>query len=102
MINARYIMVLVLTKGYWQINLIIRVQRLAVFVTNFGSYLPLIKHFRMLNAPYRFSKSMDKMLESLEEFCLPHFDAITIFSGNLGGPFAAYRKSAYEIQSRLR
>lgn len=78
--SAKYITVLDLTKGYWQIPMTPRAQRVAAFVTSFGSYLPVTMPFGTLNASYRFSKFMDKMLRGLEKFCLPYLDDMAIFS----------------------
>ncbi|KAG8192403.1 hypothetical protein JTE90_017938 [Oedothorax gibbosus] len=52
--SAQYITVLDLGKGYWQIPLTERSQRLAAFVTNFGTYKPLRMPFGLKNAPYEF------------------------------------------------
>ncbi|KAG8187159.1 hypothetical protein JTE90_020036 [Oedothorax gibbosus] len=52
--SAQYITVLDLSKGYWQIPLSERAQRLAAFVTNFGTYKPLRMPFGLKNAPYEF------------------------------------------------
>lgn len=57
-----------------------RVQRVAAFVTNFGSFLPFRMPFGLIGASYRFSKFMSKILHGLEEFCLPYFDDTAIFS----------------------
>ncbi|KAG8176254.1 hypothetical protein JTE90_021351 [Oedothorax gibbosus] len=63
--SAQYITVLDLSKGYWQIPLTERAQRLAAFVTNFGTYKPLRMPFGIKNnAPYDFSK-MGKLEKDL-------------------------------------
>ncbi|GBM81209.1 Transposon Ty3-I Gag-Pol polyprotein [Araneus ventricosus] len=53
--SAKYITVIELTKGYWQIPLSPQAQRYAAFSTPFGSYRPLTMPFGLLNAPYCFS-----------------------------------------------
>ncbi|KAG8187741.1 hypothetical protein JTE90_015611 [Oedothorax gibbosus] len=53
---ANFISVIDLTKGYWQIPLTARAQRLAAFVTTFGTYRPLVLPFGLVNAPFGFSK----------------------------------------------
>ncbi|GBL95635.1 Retrovirus-related Pol polyprotein from transposon 412 [Araneus ventricosus] len=55
---AKYISVLDLTRGYWQIPLSPRVQRYAAFVTTFGTFRPLRLPFGLKNAPYYFSRLM--------------------------------------------
>lgn len=80
--SAECITVLDLTKGYWKIPMTARAQKLATFVTSFGSFLPQTQTFMpfgMLNASYRFSKFMNKVLRGLEECCLPYLDDMTIF-----------------------
>ncbi|GBM77405.1 hypothetical protein AVEN_62827-1, partial [Araneus ventricosus] len=49
---SKYITLLDLAKGYWQIPLSPRAQRLAAFVTNYGTYRPLRMPFGLKNAPY--------------------------------------------------
>ncbi|GBM62985.1 Transposon Ty3-I Gag-Pol polyprotein [Araneus ventricosus] len=56
--SAKYITVIDLTKGYWQIPLSPQAQKYAAFSTPFGSYRPLTMPFGLLNAPYCFSKFM--------------------------------------------
>lgn len=77
--SADYITVLDLTKGYWKIPMLARAQKLAAFVTSFGSFLPQTMPFGLLNASYRFSKFMDKVLRGLEECCFPYLDDMTVF-----------------------
>ena len=79
---AHYITVLDLSKGYWQIPLTERAQRLAAFVTNFGTYKPLRMPFGLKNAPYEFSKMVYQLLEGCEEYAVPYLDDIAIFSNN--------------------
>ncbi|KAF8794789.1 Transposon Ty3-G Gag-Pol polyprotein like [Argiope bruennichi] len=74
------IMVLDLSKGYWQIPLNPRAQRIAAFVTSFGSYGPLRLPFGLKNAPYFFSKLMAEVLKGCEEYAVPYLDDIAIYS----------------------
>ncbi|KAG8171994.1 hypothetical protein JTE90_000411 [Oedothorax gibbosus] len=60
---ANFISVIDLTKGYWQIPLTARAQRLAAFVTTFGTYRPLVLPFGLVNAPFGFSKFMSQLLQ---------------------------------------
>ncbi|KAG8172423.1 hypothetical protein JTE90_022106, partial [Oedothorax gibbosus] len=80
--SAQYITVLDLSKGYWQIPLTERAQRLAAFVTNFGTYKPLRMPFGLKNAPYEFSKMVYQLLEGCEEYAVPYLDDIAIFSNS--------------------
>lgn len=78
--SAKFITILDLAKGYWQIPLSKRAQRYATFCTNFGSYRPLRMSFGLKNAPYFFCKLMSSLLKGLEEFAVPYLDDIAVFS----------------------
>ncbi|GFX81866.1 retrovirus-related Pol polyprotein from transposon 297 [Trichonephila clavipes] len=77
---AKFITVLDLSKGYWQIPLSKTAQRYAAFCTSFGTYRPLRMSFGLKNAPYFFSKLMAELLNGLEDFVVPYLDNIAIFS----------------------
>ncbi|GFV67668.1 retrovirus-related Pol polyprotein from transposon 297 [Trichonephila clavipes] len=77
---AKFIIVLDLSKGYWQIPLSKTAQRYAAFCTSFGTYRPLRMSFGLKNAPYFFSKLMAELLNGLEDFVVPYLDDIAIFS----------------------
>ncbi|GFS62269.1 retrovirus-related Pol polyprotein from transposon opus [Trichonephila inaurata madagascariensis] len=79
---AKYITLLDLTKGYWQIPLTPKAQRLAAFTTKFGTYRPLRMPFGLKNAPYYFSRLMAELLQGCEKFALPYLDDVAIFSEN--------------------
>ncbi|GBN84721.1 hypothetical protein AVEN_133378-1 [Araneus ventricosus] len=76
---SKYITLLDLAKGYWQIPLSPRAQRLAAFVTNFGKYRPLRMPFSLKNAPYFFSKMMAELLNGGKEFAVPYLDDVAVF-----------------------
>ncbi|GFT32973.1 hypothetical protein TNCV_149561 [Trichonephila clavipes] len=77
---AKYISILDLTRGYWQIPLSLRAQRYASFVTTFGTFKPLRLPFGLKNAPYYFSRLMANLLRNCEDFAVPYLDDIAIFS----------------------
>ncbi|GFS70560.1 hypothetical protein TNCV_1490251 [Trichonephila clavipes] len=77
---AKYISILDLTRGYWQIPLSPRAQRYASFVTTFGTFKPLRFPFGLKNAPYYFSRLMANLLRNCEDFAVPYLDDIAIFS----------------------
>ncbi|GFW81091.1 retrovirus-related Pol polyprotein from transposon 17.6 [Trichonephila clavipes] len=79
---AKYITLLDLTNGYWQIPLTPKAQRLAAFTTSFGTYHPLRMPFGLKNAPYYFSRLMAELLQGCEKFALPYLDDVAIFSEN--------------------
>ncbi|GBN64084.1 Transposon Ty3-G Gag-Pol polyprotein [Araneus ventricosus] len=77
---AKYISVLDLTRGYWQIPLSPRAQRCAAFVTTFGTFRPLRLPFGLKNAPYYFSRLMASLLRNCEDYAAPYLDDVAIFS----------------------
>ncbi|GFX98966.1 hypothetical protein TNCV_4301411 [Trichonephila clavipes] len=79
---AKYITLLDLTKGYWQIPLTPKAQRLAAFTTSFGTYHPLRMPFGLKNAPYYFSRLMAELLQGCKKFALLYLDDVVIFSEN--------------------
>ncbi|GFX16806.1 retrovirus-related Pol polyprotein from transposon 412 [Trichonephila clavipes] len=62
---AKFITVLIVSKGYWQIQLSNTAQRYAAFCTSFATYRPLRMSFGLKNAPYFFSKLMAELLNGL-------------------------------------
>ncbi|GFY29655.1 retrovirus-related Pol polyprotein from transposon 297 [Trichonephila clavipes] len=78
--EAKFITVLDLSKGYWQIPLSKTAQRYAAFCTSFGTYRPLRMSFGLKNAPYFFSKLIAELLNGREDFVVPYLDDIAIFS----------------------
>ncbi|GFY76177.1 retrovirus-related Pol polyprotein from transposon 17.6 [Trichonephila inaurata madagascariensis] len=77
---AKYVSVLDLTRGYWQIPLSKNAQRYAAFVTNFGTFKPLRIPFGLKIAPYDFSRLMASILKDCEEYAVPSLDDVAIFS----------------------
>ncbi|GBL60345.1 Retrovirus-related Pol polyprotein from transposon 297 [Araneus ventricosus] len=94
---AKFITVIDLAKGYWQIPLSKRAQRYAAFVTNFVTYVPLRMPFGLVNAPYFFSKLMSQVLENCESFAVPYLDDIAIYSNN----WEDHLKHANEVLKRI-
>ncbi|GBN18709.1 Retrovirus-related Pol polyprotein from transposon 297, partial [Araneus ventricosus] len=78
--KARYITLIDLTKGYWQIPLSKRAQGIATFATSSGVYRPLRMPFGLKNVPFYFSKMMNEILEGCDEYAIPYLDDIAIFS----------------------
>ncbi|GBM79356.1 Transposon Ty3-G Gag-Pol polyprotein [Araneus ventricosus] len=84
---AKYITVIDLAKGFWQIPLSERARRYSAFVTSFGTYIPLRMPFGLVNAPYFFSKLMSQVFENCDAFAVPYLDDIAIYLfGQLGRP----------------
>ncbi|GBN75800.1 Transposon Ty3-G Gag-Pol polyprotein [Araneus ventricosus] len=76
---AKYISVLHLKKGYWQIPLTPNSQRLVTFVTSFGTFRPLSMPFDLKNAPFTFSKITAEILHACEYFAIPYLDNVAIY-----------------------
>lgn len=96
--SATYITIFDLSKGYWQIPLSPRAQRIAAFVTPFGAYRPLRLSFGLRNAPYFFSKLMADLLKGCEEFAVPYLDDIAIFSSD----WISHLKHVEEVLKRIQ
>ncbi|GFS90698.1 hypothetical protein TNCV_3771221 [Trichonephila clavipes] len=77
--TAKFITVLIVSKGYLLIQLSKTAQRDSAFCTSFGTYRPLRMSFGLKNAPYFFSKLMDELLNGLQERTT-YLDDIAIFS----------------------
>ncbi|GFX33032.1 hypothetical protein TNCV_3813011 [Trichonephila clavipes] len=95
---AKFITLIDLTKGYWQIPLIPRAQRIAAFATSFGVYKPLRMPFGLNNAPYYFSKMMCEILSGCKKYATPYSDDIAIFSEM----WEEHLKHLQEILERLK
>ncbi|GBN57419.1 Retrovirus-related Pol polyprotein from transposon 17.6 [Araneus ventricosus] len=78
--NARYITVIDLTKGYWQIPLTPQAQRYAAFPTPFNPYKPLTMPLGLINAPFCFSKFMATLSQGCEKYCVPYLNDVATFS----------------------
>ncbi|GBM76854.1 Retrovirus-related Pol polyprotein from transposon 297 [Araneus ventricosus] len=79
---AKYISLLDLTKGYWQIPLTPNAQRLSIFVTSFETFGPLRMLFGLKNGPFTFSKMMAEILHGCEHFAVPYLDDVAIYSNS--------------------
>ncbi|GBM15797.1 Retrovirus-related Pol polyprotein from transposon 17.6 [Araneus ventricosus] len=79
---AKYKSVLDLTKGYWQIPLPPDAQRIATFITSFGTFRPLRMPFGLKNAPFTFSKMMVDIFNGCDHFAVLHSDDVAIYSNS--------------------
>ncbi|XP_040360535.1 uncharacterized protein LOC121048362 [Ixodes scapularis] len=77
---ARYISTLDLVRGYWQVPMSESASRYAAFISPVGTFRPLVLGFGLKNAPFSFSKLMDKVLKGMDGFALPYLDDVAIFS----------------------
>ncbi|GFT87687.1 retrovirus-related Pol polyprotein from transposon 297 [Trichonephila clavipes] len=78
--QARFISVLDLTKGYWQISMKDEAKPLTAFVTHSGHYQWKVMPFGMKNAGSTFQKSMDNALLLHRKYCRSYIDDVAIYS----------------------
>jgi hypothetical protein len=78
--QAKFITVLDLTKGYWQIPMEKEAKPFTAFVTHSGHYQWNVLPFGMKNAGSTFQKSIDKALELHKAYCRSYIDDLAIFS----------------------
>ncbi|XP_064490382.1 uncharacterized protein LOC135401724 [Ornithodoros turicata] len=78
--RAKYISTLDLVRGYWQVPLSEGASRYSAFVTPLGTFRPKMLAFGLKNAPFCFSKLMDRVLSGLSDFALPYLDDVAVFS----------------------
>ncbi|GFX98925.1 retrovirus-related Pol polyprotein from transposon 17.6 [Trichonephila clavipes] len=77
--QARFISVLDLTKGYWQIPMKDEAKPLTAFVTHLGHYQWKVMPFSMKNAGTTFQKSMDNALLMHQKYCCSYIDDVAIY-----------------------
>ncbi|GBN50038.1 Transposon Ty3-I Gag-Pol polyprotein [Araneus ventricosus] len=80
--KARFISVLDLTKGYWQIPMKPEAKHYTAFVTHSGLYQWNVMPFGMKNAGSTFQRSMDKILSKHRRYCRAYIHDVAIFSEN--------------------
>lgn len=78
--QAPFITTLDLSKGYWQIPLTPRAQKISAFSTPFGQYEFLTMPFGLKLAPMTFQRAMNQLLEGLSDFAVAYLDDISIRS----------------------
>lgn len=77
---ARYITIMDLSRGYWQIPLAPEAREKSAFITPFGLFEFTVMPFGMKNAPATFQRVMNDLLEGLETFAVAYLDDIAVFS----------------------
>ncbi|GFV57208.1 retrovirus-related Pol polyprotein from transposon 17.6 [Trichonephila clavipes] len=78
--QANYIIVLELTKGYWQVSMAEEAKPYTAFVTQSGHYQFRVMLLGMKNTGSFFQKVMDKMLMKHCAYCRSYIDDVAIFS----------------------
>ncbi|GFU65976.1 retrovirus-related Pol polyprotein from transposon opus [Trichonephila clavipes] len=77
--QAKYITVLDLTKGYWQIPMAEEAKPYTAFETHHGHYQFCVMPFRMKNAGSTFQKVMDQVLVKHRAYCRSYIDDVAVF-----------------------
>ena len=80
--QAKYISKIDLLKGYWQVPLSKRAQKISAFVTPSGSYECKVMPFGMRNAASTFQRLMSVVLSGIDG-CVVYLDDIVVFSDTL-------------------
>lgn len=78
--KAKFITVMDLTKGYWQIPMEEGSKSFTAFVTHSGHYQWRVLPFGLKNAGSTFQKSLDKLLFPYRNFCRSYIDDVAIYS----------------------
>ena len=78
--RAKYISMLDLTKGYWQVPVAKEVQHKTAFTTPFGLYQFRRMPFGLQGAPATFQQLMDRLVEHCREFTGAYLDDLVVFS----------------------
>uniref|UniRef100_A0A670K722 ribonuclease H n=1 Tax=Podarcis muralis TaxID=64176 RepID=A0A670K722_PODMU len=77
---ARFITVMDLTKGYWQIPLSPEASEKSAFTTHVGLYQFKVLPFGLRNAPAAFQRLINFLIHDMSEFCCAYLDDLAVFS----------------------
>ncbi|XP_054829456.1 uncharacterized protein LOC129325660 [Eublepharis macularius] len=78
--RAKYISVLDMNKGYWQVCLDEDASVKSAFVTHLGLYQFITMPFGLKNASMTFQRLINTMLQGLSEYSCAYLDDVAIFS----------------------
>ena len=78
--KAKYLSVIDLTRGYWQIPLVKTAQEKTAFSTPFGLFQFTVMPFGLRGAPATFQRLMDQLIRGQEEFAAAYIDNIIVHS----------------------
>lgn len=96
--GAQFVSILDLVRGYWQVPMTERASQYAAFVTPSGTFRPTVLSFGLKNAPFCFSRLMDRVLRGAETYALPYLDDVAIFSAT----WEDHLRHLRDVFSRLR
>uniref|UniRef100_A0A670J3L3 ribonuclease H n=1 Tax=Podarcis muralis TaxID=64176 RepID=A0A670J3L3_PODMU len=77
---AKFITVMDLTKGYWQIPLSPEAAEKSAFTTHVGLYQFKVLPFGLRNAPAAFQRLINSLIHDMSEFCCAYLDDLAVFS----------------------
>ena len=77
--QAKYISILDLTKGYWQVPVHPESRQQTAFITSFGKYQFLTMPFSRVGAPAVFQCLMNTVLADISAFSTAYLDDASIF-----------------------
>ena len=78
--QARFVMTLALTRGYWQVPMAEESRAKTAFTTGFGLYQFRVMPFGLQGAPAMFQRMMDRLLMGLGGYAAAYLDDLVIFS----------------------
>jgi hypothetical protein len=94
---AKYISVLDLSKGYWQLGLTERAKKYSAFICAEGTFLPNRMFFGLKNAGYCFNELIQTLLKGSEEYAVHFFDDIAVISQD----FEEHLKHLHEVLTKV-
>lgn len=80
--TATYITTLDLTKGYWQVPVVIEDRTKTAFTTPHGLYQFTRMTFGLQGAPATSQRMVDRLLDGLGQYCSAYMDDAIIFSSH--------------------
>ena len=78
--QARYITILDLAKGYWQVPVAEEDRPKTAFITPRGLYQFKMMPFGLCGAPATFQRMMDQVIRGMHKFASAYLDDLIIFS----------------------
>lgn len=80
--RAKFITLIDLKRGYWQIPMTPESQEMTAFVTHLGQFAWRVMPFGLKNAAATFERTMNHLLASHQEYASAYLDDIAIFSAS--------------------
>ena len=96
--QAKFLTILDLAKGYWQVPMSPESKEKTAFITPQGLFQFTVMPFGLQGAPATFQRMMDRLLRGLEAYAAAYLDDLVIFSQS----WEAHLEQVQRILSRLR